>query len=98
MVFSWAFPTPNLILTDIYMHCDESNLFKKSTFPFFSRYVGNCFTLLISDDLNLSNILDTMKFIDEHFQFTSELENNNHLPCVDYMVFRKNNSFLTIVY
>lgn len=83
--------------SDIYMHYFKANLFNK-LFPFYTRYVDDCFTLLNFSDLDFSIILFVMNSIDEHRQFTTGFENNSQHPLLDVMVFHENNSFHTTVY
>ena len=64
------------ILEDIYMHYFENTLFEKISFPFWTRYVDDTFTLIDTSLNNVDHILQTMNSIDNNIQFTYEIENN----------------------
>ena len=86
------------ILSDIYMHYFETNMFQLVKFPFYVRYVDDCFVLLDLSQSDLDGILSIINSIDPCIQFTYEVEINNSLSFLDVKVTRDDNKFSTTVY
>ena len=86
------------ILADIYMHYFENTLFEKISFPFWTRYVDDTFTLIDTSLHNVDHILQTMNSIDNNIQFTCEIEKNSVLPFLGTLVYRTDEGFSASVY
>ena len=88
----------SLILADISMHYFENTFFEKISFPFWTRYVDDTFTLIDTSLHNIDHILQIMNSIDNNIQFAYEIENKGILPFLDTLVFCTHESFSTSVY
>jgi hypothetical protein len=86
------------ILSDIYMHYFEVKLFQALKFPFYVRYVDDCFVLMDQDNSDISHVLSVMNSIDPCIQFTFEKESNNRLAFLDVLIIRDDDVFQTTVY
>ena len=63
------------ILVDIYMHYFANTLFEKISFPLWTRYVDDTFTLIDTSVHNVNHLLQIMNSIDNNIQFPYEIEN-----------------------
>ena len=76
----------------------KTHFFEKISFPSWTRYVDDTFTLTDTSLHNVDNILLIMNSIDNNIQFTYEIENSGELPFLDTLVFRTDEGFSTSVY
>ena len=71
---------------------------KKISFPFWTRYVDDTFTLIGTSRHNVDQILQTMNSINNNIQFTCEIENNDVLFFLDTFVSRTDGGFSASAY
>ncbi|XP_054709828.1 uncharacterized protein LOC129219457 [Uloborus diversus] len=86
------------ILSDIYLHYFETKLFETITFPFYVRYVDDCFVLLDQNHNNNEFLLSTLNSIDPCIQFTIEMETDSSLSFLDVFITKSNDEFMTSVF
>ncbi|XP_054719035.1 uncharacterized protein LOC129228383, partial [Uloborus diversus] len=86
------------ILSDIYMHYFETKLFETITFPFYVRYVDDCFVLLDQNHVDNEFLLSTLNSIDPCIQFTIEMETDSSLSFLDVFITKSNDEFMTSVF
>ncbi|XP_054722649.1 LOW QUALITY PROTEIN: uncharacterized protein LOC129232538 [Uloborus diversus] len=86
------------ILSYIYMHYFETKLFETITFPFYVRYVDDCFVLLDQNHVDNEFLLSTLNSIDPCIQFTIEMETDSSLSFLDVFITKSNDEFMTSVF
>lgn len=67
-------------------------------FAFYTRYVDDCFALIDCSSHSIDSVLTSLNSIDNHIQFTYEIEENNQLPFLDILILRNSNHFSFTVF